>query len=94
MTLLRVQTSANLLDFGKMFNKVPRNRLLLKLDQYGIRGTLHQWIASFLFGHAGQDFFLVVLDRQSSASSTVTSGTVLKPLLFLFSIYDLPTAVK
>ena len=31
------QIDAILLDFSKTFDKVPHNRLLLKLDHYGIR---------------------------------------------------------
>ncbi|XP_048774438.1 uncharacterized protein LOC125679120 [Ostrea edulis] len=58
------QVDCILLDFSKAFDKVPRNRFLLKLDHYGIRGTLHQWIASVLIGRAQQ----VVLDGQSSAT--------------------------
>ena len=34
----KTQVDAILLDFAKAFDKVPRKRLLLKLDHYGIRG--------------------------------------------------------
>jgi tRNA A58 N-methylase Trm61 len=42
------QVDAILLDFSKAFDKVPHERLLLKLHHYGIRGLTLQWIKNFL----------------------------------------------
>ena len=36
------------LDFSKAFDSVPHKRLLHKLNHYGIRGKLHDWVNSFL----------------------------------------------
>ena len=36
------------LDFAKAFDKIPHERLLYKLDKYGIRGKLLLWIRSWL----------------------------------------------
>ena len=54
---------AVLLDFSKAFDKVPHQRLLLKLQHCGIRGNLMRWIENFLSA--------VVTD---STKSPVTSG--------------------
>ena len=35
-------------DFAKAFDSVPRQRLLEKLNAYGIRGKLLDWISAFL----------------------------------------------
>ena len=42
------QIDAILLEFSKAFDKVPHQRLAQKLSNYGIRGTLLNWIQSFL----------------------------------------------
>jgi len=38
------------LDFAKPFDKVPHERLLYKVEKYGIRGQLLKWIKSWLNG--------------------------------------------
>ena len=42
------QTDAILLDFSKAFDKVDHNGLILKLEHFGIRSSLLNWIRSFL----------------------------------------------
>ena len=46
----RSQTDLILLDFSNAFDKVPHPHLLLKLNPYGIRGDVLNWISSFLNG--------------------------------------------
>jgi len=42
------------LDFRKAFDSVPHDRLLVKLDAYGIRGSLLEWVRNFLSGRRQQ----------------------------------------
>ena len=46
------QTDVIVLDFNKVFDKVPHKRLLNKLRLYGISGPILQWIDMFLSGRS------------------------------------------
>ena len=43
-----MQVDAAILDFSKAFDKVAHKHLIYKLNYYGIRGNLLNWLTSFL----------------------------------------------
>ena len=87
------QTDAILLDFSKAFDRVSHQHLYYKLNHYGIRGKILDWLKQFLTGRSQ----CVIINGEQSDSTTVTSGvpqgTVLAPLLFLCFINDLPNNI-
>ena len=64
------QTGIIILDFSKAFDKVPHNRLLYKLENYGIRGDTLKWIKAFLENRQQ----CVVVNGEKSDFVAVLSG--------------------
>ena len=71
------------LDFEKAFDSVPHVHLYLKLQQYGIRGQILEWLSDFLL----ERYQRVVLESESSnwtkVLSGVPQGSIVGPILFL-----------
>jgi hypothetical protein len=75
-----LQTDVAFLDFSKAFNTVPHNKLLHKLDDYGVRGSINRWLEMFLT----QRKMKVVIDGDESEEATVDSGVPQGSSCFLY----------
>ena len=82
------------LDFCKAFDKIPHRRLIKKLEKYGIKGKVLNWIRDFLSERQQRVFIKGSSSTWTDIASGVPQGSVLGTTLFLVYINDLPEATE
>ena len=75
------------MDFQKSFDKIPHQRLILKLKSHGMGNSIINWIEQWLTDRRQR----VVVDGEVSSWKSVLSGvpqgSVLGPIIFLIYMY-------
>ena len=83
----------NLLDYSKVFDSVPHERLMPKLGSYGVDLKAQKWITKFLFDRTQRVLVNGVQPQAAQVTSGVLQGCVLGPVLFLVFINDISDGI-
>ena len=82
------------LDLSKAFDRVCHKKLLYKLKRIGIRGTLLQWLESYLSGRSQSVVYAGKTSENLDIFASLPQGSILSPLLFLIYINDIEDNIK
>ena len=86
------------IDLSKAFDTTDHKILLKKLSQYGIKNKSLDWFTCYLSKRKQFIGYLVIGYLVNSKSTllvcAVPEGSILRPLLFLLYINNLPQALK
>jgi len=92
--LIYIHVDVIYLDFSKTFDKVSHRLLIYKLEKYGIRGKILDWIREYLTNLKQRVAINGILSSTQPVTSGVPQGRVIGPVLFLIYVNDMPDVVK
>jgi len=82
-------TAGIFIDFKKAFDTVDHSILFSKLEHYGIRGSVLEWLKSYLKNRQQYSYVNGKNSTQQLITYGVPQGSVLGPLLFLIFTNDI-----
>ena len=88
----RESTAGVFLDLSKVFDTIDHHILLNKLDHYGIRGHSFNWVSSYLANRMQLVQFTSTCSQPEPIVCDIPQGSILRPLLFIIYINNLPNA--
>ena len=86
-------TAGVFVDLSKAFDTLNHQILFSKLERYGIRGVVLQWIKSY-FENREQFVQYDLTSSKQIIQCGVPQGSILGPLFFILYINDLPNALQ
>ena len=84
-----VRADGIIIDFSKVFNLVPHDRMLMKIAATGVDLRVVIWVNEFLLGLSYRVKVDGKLSEEVRVTSGVPQGSVLGPLLFLAYVNDI-----
>ena len=81
------------MDISKVFDCINHKILLMKLEQYGIRGAALKWFKSYLELRSQYINVSNMHSERVYLNYGVPQGNILGPLLYILCIYDLPLSL-